>query len=47
MNIYDFGKAVAERDNLVLTNYGGIERRDGQPIQAQTAEQQMGGMTLG
>ena len=48
VNLSDYGKAVAQRDNLILTDYGGIERRDGQPIQVRTIlKQQMGGMTLG
>ena len=48
VNLSDYGKAVAEHDNLLLTDYGGIERRDGQPIQTRTApEQQMGEMTFG
>ena len=43
-----FGKAVAEHDNLALTNYGGIERRNGQPIQKVSAENalEMSGMEM-
>ena len=43
-----FGKAVAEHDRLVLTGYGGVERRDSQPIQTVTAENTptMGGMEM-
>ena len=33
VSLYDFGKAMAEHDNMILTEYGGIERRDRQPIQ--------------
>ena len=47
VNLCGFGKAVAEHDRLILTEYGGIERRDSQPIQTQrSSEQSIGGMIL-
>lgn len=35
VRLSDYGRALAEHDHMVLTEYGGIERRDGQPIIAQ------------
>ncbi len=47
VNLTDYGKAVAEHDHMILTNYGGIERKDGQPILTQNAkEQRMGEMEM-
>lgn len=47
VNLTDYGKAVAEHDHMILTNYGGIERKDGQPILTQNAkEQKMGEMEM-
>ena len=38
IRLTDYGKAVAEHDHMILTGYGGIERRDGQPILTQEQE---------
>ena len=47
VSLTDYGKASAEHDHMILTGYGGIERRDGQPILTQNAEEQeMGGMSF-
>ena len=47
VNLYQYGRALQEQYRLALTDYGGIERRDGQPIMAQTREQQtMGRMEM-
>ena len=46
VSLTDYGKAVAEHDHMILTNYGGIERRDGQPILTQEQELTQGTMTM-
>lgn len=48
VNLRGYGKAVAEHDHVYLTGYGGIERRDGQPIQRAGIEETpaMGGMEM-
>lgn len=48
IHLYEYGKDVAAHDNLILTEYGGIERRDGQPIMIHTSENQpaLGGMEM-
>lgn len=38
VRLTDYGKASAEHDHMILTGYGGIERRDGQPILTQEQE---------
>lgn len=38
INLATYGKAVMERHHAVLTDYGTVERRDGQPIQHQEPE---------
>lgn len=38
MNLATYGKAVMERHHSVLTDYGAVERKDGQPIQRQEPE---------
>lgn len=35
VDLYGYGKDVMEHYNYVLTNYGLVSRRDGQPVQAQ------------
>jgi len=45
LNLYQYGQSLIQRDNGVLTDYGLIERRDGQPVQ--TIEQpRQGGMEM-
>jgi hypothetical protein len=45
LNLYAYGADLMERRNAMLTDYGLIERRDGQPILTQseipTQEMQM------
>lgn len=38
INLATYGKAVMERHHAVLTDYGTVERRDGQPIHRQEPE---------
>ena len=50
INLHTYGQALLASRNSIQTEYGLIERRDGQPIQTvdqQEAEPQMGGMNLG
>ena len=44
LNLYAYGKALLEQENAVITPYGRLQRRDGQPIQAMEQEPEMGGM---
>ena len=44
LNLYAYGKALLEQENAVITPYGRLQRRDGQPIQAMEQESGMGGM---
>ena len=44
LNLYAYGKALLEQENAVVTPYGRLQRRDGQPIQAMEQEPGMGGM---
>ncbi len=34
LNLYQYGDALLKKDGSVLTSYGLLERRDGQPVQA-------------
>ncbi len=34
LNLYQYGDALLKKDGGVLTSYGLLERRDGQPVQA-------------
>ena len=49
VNFRTYGQELLASRNNVQTEYGLLERRDGQPIQRmgeRSREQQMGGMTL-
>ena len=50
MNLAGYGKALLERENGVVTHYGMLERKDGQPIQAQVEQEEQepsqGGMEM-
>ncbi len=46
LDLRRYGQALIERCGGVLTEYGLIERKDGQPIQAQAKEPQWGGMEM-
>ena len=46
VNLHEYGEALIQKSGGVLTSYGLIERKDGQPIQSPRQEQ-IGGMTLG
>ena len=45
-DLYGYGKALLEKRHSVLTCYGLLERRDGQPIQNQQDAPRMGGMEM-
>ena len=47
VNLQKYGEALIQKSGGVLTSYGLIERKDGQPIQSPGQEQTGGGMTLG
>ena len=44
LDLHAYGKALLEQENAVITPYGRLQRRDGQPIQAMEQEPEMGGM---
>ena len=44
LDLHTYGKALLEQENAVITPYGRLQRRDGQPIQAMEEEPEMGGM---
>ena len=50
MNLTGYGKALLERENGVVTHYGMLERKDGQPIQTQAEQEEQepsqGGMEM-
>lgn len=48
LNVWGYGRDIAEQANLILTVYGAIERKDRQPIQKITAENTpaVGGMEM-
>ena len=48
IRIYGYGKCIANREHLVLTDYGAVGRKDGQPIRQIRAEDapEMGGMEV-
>ena len=45
VNLYQYGKALQEKYQLALTDYGSVERADGQPMLAQE-QPNMGGMEM-
>ena len=46
VNLHRYGEKLMEQQNISMTAYGGVERKDGQPIQAVCQEPQMGGMSM-
>ena len=46
VNLYNYGQELLEHFGAVLTDYGMIERRDGQPVQSVTEQPQHGGMEM-
>ena len=44
LDMHAYGIALLDQDNAILTHYGRLERRDGQPIQTMEQEPGMGGM---
>ena len=46
VDLYRYGEKLIEEQNISMTPYGGIERKDRQPIQAVCHEPQMGGMSM-
>ena len=43
---YSYGEKLIEEQNISMTPYGGIERKDQQPIWVVCREQRMGGMNI-
>ena len=46
VELHRYGEKLIEEQNISMTAYGGIERKDRQPIQAVCHEPQMGGMSM-
>ncbi len=46
VNLWKYGKKLIEVQNISMTPYGGIERKDRQPIQADAPEQKSTGMEM-
>ena len=48
VNLYQYGKALQEKYELVLTDYGSVERADNQPLMVAQKQEQptMGGMEM-
>lgn len=46
LNLYQYGQALVEKCGGVLTDYGLIERKDGQPVQTQENQPKWGGMEM-
>ena len=46
IELHRYGEKLIEEQNISMTPYGGIERKDRQPIQAVCQEPQMGGMSM-
>ncbi len=46
LDLQKYGQALIELCAGVLTDYGLIERKDGQPVQAMEAQPQLGGMEM-
>jgi len=47
VDLQAYGKTLLENDYAVMTEYGMIERRDGQPIRKFGQQQEQGGMQMG
>jgi len=46
LNLYQYGQSLIQRCGGLLTDYGLIERKDGQPVQAMEQQPQQGGMEM-
>ena len=46
LNLYKYGQALIQDGGGVLTDYGLLERKDGQPVQAVEQQPQQGGMEM-
>lgn len=46
LDLYSYGRDLIAHYNEKLTDYGLLERKDGQPIQSRTDQPQMGGMEM-
>lgn len=46
LDLYSYGRDLIAHYNEKLTEYGLLERKDGQPIQSRTIQPQMGGMEM-
>ena len=46
VKLYPYGQALLDQRHSALTDYGLVERRDGQPIQALAGQPQRGGMEM-
>ena len=46
LNLYKYGQELIQDGRGVLTGYGLLERKDGQPVQAMEQQPQQGGMTM-
>lgn len=46
IELHRYGEKLIEEQNISMTPYGGIERKDRQPIQSVCHEPQMGGMSM-
>ena len=42
VNLYQYGRALQDRHQLALTDYGSVERRDGQTVQPVERQEQVG-----
>lgn len=46
VNLHKYGELLIEEQNISMTPYGSIERKDGEPIKSMRQEPQMGGMSM-
>ena len=46
LNLYKYGQELIQDGGGVLTDYGLLERKDGQPVQAEEQQPQQGGMEM-
>ena len=46
VNLYAYGEALMQHQHTALTEYGLIERQDGQPIQSMEKQPSQGGMEM-
>jgi len=46
LNLYQYGQSLIQQCGSILTDYGLIERKDGQPVQAMNNQPRQGGMEM-